>query len=212
MQQSTFPDFFSAAPTIVMHDPLAQFLGAASDGIIEYRYEDAVKLAGHSCPTVAGAFLATRAALQSLYGDALPQRGGIAVELRAQRDEGVAGVIAAVAGLITGATEEGGFRGIGGRFNRRDKLRFRQSLVEGEIRFARLDTGTSVELSIRVNRVPSDPRVSGLMARCLSGDASRDEQALFHELWQGRVRSLLIEHADDREVLVTHGLRTGLAD
>lgn len=205
MQQPTFPDFFSAAPTIVVQDPLAHFLGAASDGIIEYRYEDAVKLAGHSCPTVAGAFLATRAALQLLYGDARPQRGEIAVELRASRDEGVTGVIAAVAGLITGATEDGGFRGIGGRFNRRDKLRFQQALVDGDIRFARLDTGAAVELSICVSRVPGDPRMRELMASCLAGEASGEEQALFRALWQARVRSLLLEHADDPAVFVVSG-------
>jgi len=63
-----FPDFFASAPVIRMHDPLAEFLGAAKDGIIEYRYADAVRFAGHSCPTVASAFLMTRAALAALYG------------------------------------------------------------------------------------------------------------------------------------------------
>lgn len=58
-----FPDFFEAAPRITVRDPLARFLGAAEDGIIEYRYADAVRLAGHSCPTVASAYLMTRAAL-----------------------------------------------------------------------------------------------------------------------------------------------------
>ena len=37
-----FPSFFSEVPPIVMHDRLAQFLGAADGGIIEYRYADAV--------------------------------------------------------------------------------------------------------------------------------------------------------------------------
>ncbi|MEO7008635.1 MAG: hypothetical protein ABI156_05745 [Caldimonas sp.] len=50
------PAFFDQAPFIVMHDALAQTLGATQDGLIEYRYLDAVKLAGHSCPTVAGAW------------------------------------------------------------------------------------------------------------------------------------------------------------
>ena len=38
-----FPDFFTAAPVIRMHDPLAEFLGAAAGGLIDYRYEDAVQ-------------------------------------------------------------------------------------------------------------------------------------------------------------------------
>ncbi|HSW24447.1 MAG TPA: hypothetical protein VLJ62_16920, partial [Burkholderiaceae bacterium] len=61
------PVFFDRVPPIVVRDSLAQMLGAAQGGIIEYRYLDAVKLAGHSCPTVAGAWLMTRAALARLY-------------------------------------------------------------------------------------------------------------------------------------------------
>lgn len=48
------PAFFDEVPAIVVTDPLAETLGAAEGGLIEYRYVDAVKLAGHSCPTVAG--------------------------------------------------------------------------------------------------------------------------------------------------------------
>src|SRR5690606_11154863 len=72
-----FPAFFAQAPRIALHDPLAQLLGASDDGLIEYGYEDAVRLAGHSCPTVAGAWLMTVRALRALYPDAPPQRGDI---------------------------------------------------------------------------------------------------------------------------------------
>ena len=58
-----FPDFFDHAPVIRLHDPLAQLLGSTIDGVMDYRYADAVRLAGHSCPTVAGAFLTAGAAL-----------------------------------------------------------------------------------------------------------------------------------------------------
>ena len=40
------PPFFDAVPPVAMRDPLAETLGAADDGIIEYGYVDAVKLAG----------------------------------------------------------------------------------------------------------------------------------------------------------------------
>ena len=50
------------APAIAVYDALAAFLGACDDGLITYRYIDAVRLAGHSCPTVAGAYLMTRRA------------------------------------------------------------------------------------------------------------------------------------------------------
>ena len=72
-----FPAFFSDAPVIRVRDPLAAFLGAARDGVLEYGYADAVRLAGHSCPTVASAWLMARAALRELFGDALPERGAV---------------------------------------------------------------------------------------------------------------------------------------
>ena len=51
------PTFFGQGPTICLRDPLAAFLGAAEGGLMTYSYQDAVKLAGHSCPTVAGSFV-----------------------------------------------------------------------------------------------------------------------------------------------------------
>ena len=206
MTASVFPDFFAAAPTIHMADPLAEFLGAADGGRLEYRYEDAVRLAGHSCPTVASAFLMTRAALRALYAEETPRRGEIRVALRERREAGVTGVIAAVATLVTGATEDTGFRGLGGQFNRRDKLLFAQPLAAGELSFTRLDTGLSVAVSAQLNQVPGDPRVGELMPRCLSGSATAAEQQLFRQLWQERVKRLLLDHADDPSVIVLHAL------
>lgn len=50
-----YPDFFDAVPRISLYDPLAEFLGATEQGILQYGYFDAVPLAGHSCQTVAAA-------------------------------------------------------------------------------------------------------------------------------------------------------------
>lgn len=196
-----FPDFFAAAPVVRMHDPLAEFLGAASGGIIDYRYEDAVRLAGHSCPTVASAFLMTRHAMQALYANELPVRGAIRVDLHEARDSGVAGVIASIATLLTGATSDSGFRGLAGQFNRRDKLFFGQPLKAGDLRFTRLDSGAAVEVSADLSRVPGDPRVGELMSLCLAGAADAAQQEEFRRLWQDRVRRLLLEHADDPAVV-----------
>ena len=74
-----YPAFFDQAPTITLRDPLADLLGAAEDGLIDYHYVDAVRLAGHSCPTIAGAYLMARAALRTLYPDGPAERGGVAV-------------------------------------------------------------------------------------------------------------------------------------
>ncbi|MCO5107081.1 MAG: hypothetical protein M9907_08350 [Burkholderiaceae bacterium] len=199
----TVPAFFAEAPAILVHDALAEFLGAADGGIVEYRYADAVKLAGHSCPTVAGAFMMARAALRALYPDPreLPERGEIRVDLRERRDAGVTGVTGTILGLVTGAAGDAGFRGIGGRFVRRDRLHFEQALASGESRFTRLDDGRSVEAALRLERVPGDPRTAWAMSRSLAGAATPDEAALFRELWQDRVRRILVEHADDPDLI-----------
>jgi hypothetical protein len=69
------PAFFDEVKSITLRDPLAEILGAASDGMMRYSYLDAVKLAGHSCPTVAGAYLMTLKALEKLYPDSVAERG-----------------------------------------------------------------------------------------------------------------------------------------
>ncbi len=200
-----FPEFFAAAPRIALREPLAGFLGAAPDGVIEYRYEDVVRLAGHSCPTVASAYLMTRGALKALYGDALPVRGEIRVELRDGRTAGATGVVANVASFLTGATHDTGFKGIGGRFDRRNLLFFDVG-IEEQFRFTRVDSGAAVGVSARLDRVPPDPRVALLLPKCLNGVASTEETAVFQWLWQGRVRTLLLDCADDPEVIVVkHG-------
>jgi hypothetical protein len=198
-----FPDFFAAAPVIRLRDPLADFLGAAAGGLMDYRYEDAVRLAGHSCPTVASAFLMTRTALAALYGDDLPVRGEIRVDFAEPPDAGVAGVIASIATLITGATADTGFRGLGGQFNRRNKLYFSQPTKAGSLRLTRLDSEQSIEVSADLSNVPGDPRIAELMPQCLKGDATIDQQRLFRRLWQDRVRQILLEHADDPAVIQT---------
>jgi hypothetical protein len=201
MSAATFPDFFDQAPTILVRDPLADFLGAATDGVFEYRYADAVRLAGHSCPTVASAFLMTCAALAALYGDALPVRGEIRVDLAEAQDAGVTGVIASIATLITGATADTGFRGLAGQFNRRNKLYFDQPLAHGELRFTRLDSGAAVEVAADMSSVPGVPRMGELMRMSLAGQASPAERKEFQGLWQERVRRLLLEFADDPAVI-----------
>lgn len=196
-----YPAFFDQAPAITVHDGLAEFLGACSDGMITYRYLDAVRLAGHSCPTVAGAYLLTRRALNLLYPEQVPERGAIQVRFAAPLDEGVTGVIGSVVSLVTGAAGLGGFKGIGHDF-RRQNLMYFSCALEGEVRFDRLDTGSSVMLSMRMNRVEPDPRTGPLLRKILSGEAAPQERGEFAELWQERVRRILIDHADDPELIL----------
>lgn len=190
------PDFFDAVPSITVVDPLAEALGAADGGVLEYRYVDAVKLAGHSCPTVAGAWLMTRAALARLYPDELPRRGELSVELRQRHDEGVAGVIASVVQLVTGAAGDGGFKGLAGRFARQGLLRYGVALP-GEIRFTRVDNGASVVLAHHLQAVPRPADLTEKMQRAFRPAADDAARRAFAQAWQGWVRTILTEHADD---------------
>ncbi|MBI5329839.1 MAG: hypothetical protein HZB71_04405 [Betaproteobacteria bacterium] len=196
----TFPSFFQEAPVITLRDPLAEALGAAADGLIHYHYADAVKLAGHSCPTVAGAWLLALHGLRALYGAETPERGAIRVELRAPMDAGTSGVVGAVLSLVTGAAGEGGFKGLGGRFSRRNLLVYGVELP-AEARFSRLDTSASALLDYRPERVAPAPEMPALMARMVGGVAEPAERAVFAQLWQDRVRRILLEHAHDPELI-----------
>lgn len=195
------PEFFDAVPKISLYDPLAEFLGAAEGGILQYGYLDAVKLAGHSCPTVASAYWMTCKALVFLYPNAMPVRGDIMVEFDQDSTSGVTGVIANVVSMLTGARAEDGFKGLAGRFNRNDKLFFAVDMP-GEIRFTRLDSGRAVQTAANLQRVPASPRMPMLMGSCLSGSATPAEAAEFGRLWQERVRSILLDHGDDPEVFI----------
>ncbi len=184
------PEFFADAATIEMIDPLADFLGAAADGKITYSFADAVRLAGHSCPTVAGAFLMTRQALLHLHGDETPIRGNIKVEMRDAVDNGVTGVIGNVVSLITGAAGPGGFKGIGGNFNRANLLTYGTGQTS-EIQFTRLDNGQSIGASFDASAVPPHADQMPTMQKIMSGQAGPDDVKKFGQLWQQRVGGIM---------------------
>ncbi|MEO6986962.1 MAG: hypothetical protein ABI155_16670 [Paralcaligenes sp.] len=191
----SYPSFFDKVKTITLYDPLTELLGAADQGLIEYSYLDAVKLAGHSCPTVAGAYLMTLKALKNLYGDSLPQRGSIKVEFRNDHASGVTGVIANVVSQITGATTDTGFKGLGGNYDRRNLLFF-NAPINGDIRFQRTDTGAAVTVSYHPDLVPSTPGVMQGLQKILGGAAQDNDRRAFAAGWQDRVRKIFenIDH------------------
>jgi len=196
-----YPAFYEQAPRIRMRDPLAAFLGAAEDGLLEYAYVDAVRLAGHSCPTVAGAWLMARCALQALYPDEPAERGGITVHMPAAESEGVTGVIAQVLTLVTGAAAGNGFHGIGGRFVRQSLLDYATAPGTAAVQFRRRDNGAAVAVELDLSTVPAAPNLRELMVGALQPGAGAEQRAAFAQAWQGRVRRLLLEHADDPQVL-----------
>lgn len=204
MTQERFPSFFNQAPTITVRDPLAAFLGAAENGILTYRYADAVRLCGHSCPTVAGAYLMVIKGLKALYGEELPERGGIEAFMQGNRDEGTTGVTASVVQLLTGAAPETGFGGVGpaGRFARRNLLSFGAGEINGTLTLRRKDNGKTVAVSLNAALQPFAPQMRDIMPKAVSGSASPDELKQFGELWQERVQAFLTESADDPQFVI----------
>ncbi len=194
------PDFFDRIPTMTLRDPLSDLLGTAEDGLIEYSYAETVKLTGHSCPTVAGAWLMTTGALRRLYGEEPPLRGGISVSFRKSAVEGVTGVIASVVGYLTGATVDTGFKGLRGQFDRRHLMRFEQP-IDGDLRFERLDTGASVTVTFNAAVVPPVPDLMPQLFAALGPAATPAQRDAFAGAWQDRVRRIF-ENADHPELIL----------
>lgn len=139
-----------------------------------------------------------------MYGDELPERGGISVYLNDAEDTGVTGVIGQVLTLVTGAGANG-FHGLGGRHVRSRLLHYAQGDVAG-VRFKRNDTGDEVEVEIDASTVTGDPMMRPLMQLTLTGQANVARRREFGRLWQDRVRRMLIDHADDPAVVKVRAL------
>lgn len=195
------PDYFDEIPRLRVQDPLARVLGCAENGILEYGFADAVRLAGHSCATVASAYWLTWLALEHLYADSLPQRGGIKVEFRDDARSGSNGVVATVVQMLTGAAGGSGFKGLGGRFSRAGLIRNKPDLLLA-LRFTRLETHASVDVGMNLSSMPEQPELDSLVALMASGKGTAEHERSLGLLWQERVRSLLLDHGRDRTVFM----------
>jgi len=184
-----YPTFFEEIETIKLQDDLANFLGVFEQGIIEFSFLDIVKSAGHSCPTVLGAYLMAKEGLKELYKDEIPKRGEIIVEFKENENEGVAGVISLVITQITGATVNLGFKGLAGQFNRKNLMYF-ESKINSSVRFTRKDNNKSVEVTYDASSIAVDSRISLLMQRCIQNRATKEETKEFGILWQNRVENI----------------------
>ena len=184
-----YPAFYDDIESIKLIDKLSNFLGATEGGVIEFSYIDIVKAAGHSCPTVLGAYLLTLKGLKTLYMDELPQRGEIKVEFRENMEDGVAGVVANVVTHITGATNKSGFKGIAGLFSRNNLMEF-ASEISSSVRFTRLDTNKSVDLIYDPRSIDPHPQTRELMQKLLAGEATEEEAREFGSVWQQRAENI----------------------
>lgn len=165
-------------PSIEVHDGLAAYLGGP--GEVE-RFSlsilDVARLSGHLCPSVAGAYLVTRAAVLALFPDTkVCERGLLTIDVPGAETDGANGPIGHVMSYITGAWPESGFAGLRGEFARRNLLRYNSKKVQiGHYRFQRLDTGAVVEISYFPNKA----------------NVPASENASFGEMWQTRVKAIL---------------------
>lgn len=187
--------FYEDVEPIKLRDPLAEFLGAIEKNEeFVFTYTDAVKLAGHSCPAVSGAYKITQKALKELYKDELPVRGEISVRVLGSVNNGANGPISQVISLITGAAPETGFAGLGERFGRKNKLIFDEKNEEpNAFIFTRDDTKKSVKVTYHPQRLPQDEDMSALFTKSIVGTANKKQEDRFKELWQRRVKAVLFE-------------------
>ncbi len=195
-----YPSFFDEVVTIKVQDPLSDLLGAFDNGEYEFTYLEVVKSAGHSCPTVAGAYLMTHAALEALYKGERAVRGNIKVAFKESIEDGVAGVIGNVVSQITGATDKSGFKGLAGRFARHSLMDFNAD-ISSSARFTRIDTNESVDVVYNPSQIAPNPDMQPLMQKMMQGIATDNELQEFGALWQDRVNRIFENKEDVLEVL-----------
>jgi len=188
-----YPLFYDKVESITLYDPLAEFLGSFEQGKITFSYLQIVQFSGHSCPTVAGAYLMTLKALQALYPDSLPVRGEIRVEFKEHLEDGVAGVISTVISNITGATDKSGFKGLGGKFARHSLMNFEADIL-ANARFTRTDSNKTVDVFYNPSVVSASPDMQPLMQKMMQKNANEKEKKLFGTLWQSRVEEILTNY------------------
>ena len=184
------------ADPIEIRDPVAEALGVLAPGdpfVISYK--DAVKAAGHSCPTASGAYRIAQLGLDALYPDGHPVRSEIEARAAGPRDDAAYGVMSRVVSYVTGATEDDGFGGLAGGYGgRRDLLRFDAFDPDSPnptFRFRRTDTDETVEVTYHVGEVPEGGPAIGNLQEILDGSASDRQRAAFADAWHRRVQVIL---------------------
>jgi len=182
-----YPEFFDDIEVIVLKDELTKFLGVNKDGMIEITYLDIVKMAGHSCPTVGGAYLMVLKGLKALYPDEIPQRGEIKIELRKSPTEDNAGVEGSIFSNITGAATDNGFGGlVAGKFSRRELL-FYNAPINTDVRFTRLDNKKQIGINYHPGKVVNPGRI---LMSAIGSAATVEDKKTFPQRFQEMVKTL----------------------
>jgi hypothetical protein len=196
-------DYIDKVLPILMKEPFLELLGQ-TDTTVPYTYQEAVKLTGHSCGAVAGAWTITRKALEALYPGTSPVRGQIRVIMPGSEDEWYVGVFGEVISYITGAAPQTGFPGaeFGRAYKRRNLMIYKEQPsktppVKTPWIFERMDNGTKVGVRYDLNKIkpPITPERAEMGTKVADGLASREETAEWRVYWNDRARFVL-ENAD----------------
>lgn len=199
--------YISEVPPIMMTEPYFGIFGQTS-GPVPYYYDEAVKLAGHSCGATTGAWVITRKALEALYPEGeIPVRGQIAVEAPGAEDEWFVGVFGDIITFVTGAAPETGF--IGSEFGKANNLFIRQNKMvyttepTGQLPpmrewiFTRLDTGKKVGVKFNlviILPIPTPARTE-MGKKVAAGTATPEELADYQKYWNDRA-IFVLDNAD----------------
>lgn len=200
-----FRDIFYKVNPIKFKEPLAATLGSfkVEDPILEYSFIEAVKIAGHACPTVTGAYLICQEALVRLFGEEIPVRGEIAIKVFGEPDEGVYGVMGQVFTFLTGAAPSSGFRGLSHRFRRKDLLTFEPEKIDPKamvFEFKRVNGNKSVLAKFYPQQVPFAVEKANRLHELLEKtvwEAIKDEELKeFQDLWMEKVKLMAVERRE----------------
>ncbi|REA00950.1 hypothetical protein DEQ92_19350 [Haloferax sp. Atlit-6N] len=181
---------------IEIRDPVAEALGVLTPGDpFVVTYTDAVKEAGHSCPTASGAYRIVQLGVDALYPDEYPIRSEIEVQAAGPRDDAAYGVMSRIISYVTGATEDDGFGGLAGGYGGRRNLlhfdAFDPDTAAPTFRFRRTDTDETVEVTYHVGDVPDGGPAIGNLQEILDGSASNQQREAFADAWHHRVQVVL---------------------
>lgn len=183
-----------ALEPLMMKDPFLELLGQV-DGPVPYLYEETVKLSGHSCGAITGAWVITEKALEALYGDETPVRGDIKIYMPGPPDQYYIGVFGEVFTYLTGATPDTGFPGadFGQEYNRRHLLIYPEEQTKLpfpaiEYIWERTDTGKQIGIKYNLSMVQplATDETKAILPKMLEGTATAEETALWVKWWNDR--------------------------
>lgn len=203
-------DYIDTVPPIIMKEPLLELLGQTEQPI-PYTFKETVKISGHACGAVTGAWLITRKALEALYPSTVPVRGQIKVTMPGAEDEWLIGVFGQVIANITGAAPKTGFPGgeLGSAFNRRNLMVYAEEPVgipptKMQWIFERTDTGAKVAIRYDLSMIkpPATPEQKELGAKAARGLADAKELKNWQANWNAGVK-FLFDNADTLPGLFT---------